>query len=160
MVVLAAAVAALIAPTTAMASVCGDKVLDDWWDNGRIDRVYAVQCYRDAIDSIPADLRDYANVEEVITRALQAQLNGSGPDEPADPDAPTTGERTADPGPSGGDDPAEVIDNVDASSPSSIPIPLLLLAAMSILLLGAGGLGYLSRRRNAEAVDDTPPDDV
>jgi hypothetical protein len=160
MVVLAAAVAALIAPTTAMASVCGDKVLDDWWDNGRIDRVYAVQCYRDAIDSIPADLRDYANVEEVITRALQAQLNGSGPDEPSDPDAPTTGERTADPGPSGGDDPAEVIDNVDASSPSSIPIPLLLLAAMSILLLGAGGLGYLSRRRNAEAVDDTPPDDV
>jgi hypothetical protein len=158
MVVLAA-VAALIAPTTAMASVCGDKVLDDWWDNGRIDRVYAVQCYRDAIDSIPADLRDYANVEEVITRALQAQLNGSGPDEPSDPGAPTTGERTADPGPSGGDDPAEVVDNVDASSPSSIPIPLLLLAAMSILLLGAGGLGYLSRRRNAEAVDDTPPDD-
>ena len=158
MVVLAG-IAALIAPSTAMASACGDKVLDDWWDNGRIDRVYAVQCYRDAIDSIPADLRDYANVEEVITRALQAQLNGSGPGGPSDPDEPTTGERTADPGLGEGDDPAEVVDNVDASSPSSIPIPLLLLAAMSILLLGAGGLGYLSRRRNAEAVDDTPPDD-
>jgi hypothetical protein len=157
--VLLAAVAALIAPSTAMASACGDRVLDDWWDNGRIDRVYPHQCYRDAIDSIPADLRDYANVEEVITRALQAQLNGSGPDEPSDPDAPVTGDRTADPAPSGGDDPAEVIDTVDTSSPSSIPIPLLLLAAMSVLLLGAGGLGYLSRRRNAEAVDDTPPDD-
>jgi hypothetical protein len=157
MVVLAA-VAGLIAPSTAMASVCGDKVLDDWWDNGRIDRVYAIQCYRDAIDSIPADLRDYANVEEVINRALQAALNGDDGG-PSDPDVPQTGERPADPGPSGGDDPAEVIDNVDASSPSSIPIPLLLLAAMSILLLGAGGLGYLSRRRNAEAVDDTPPDD-
>ena len=72
MVVLAG-IAALIAPSTAMASACGDKVLDDWWDNGRIDRVYAIQCYRDAIDSIPADLRDYANVEEVITRALQAR---------------------------------------------------------------------------------------
>ena len=150
-----AAAAALIAPSTAMASACGDRVLNDWWDNGRIDRVYPTQCYRDAIDSIPADLLDYANVEEVITRALQAQLNGNGPD---GPDDPTTDGRVADPSPNG-EDPGEVLDNADASSPSSIPIPLLLLAAMSILLLGAGGLGYLSRRRNAEALDDTPPDD-
>lgn len=153
-----AAAAALIAPSTAMASACGDRVLNDWWDNGRIDRVYPHQCYGDAIDSIPADLRDYANVEEVITRALQAQLNGNGPDGPSDPDELTTDGRNADPSPDG-DDPGEVLDNADASSPSSIPIPLLLLAAMSILLLGAGGLGYLSRRRNAETVDDTPPDD-
>jgi hypothetical protein len=161
-VVLTAAVA-LIAPSTASASACGDKVLNDWWDNNRIDRVYPVQCYRDAIDSIPADLRDYANVEEVITRALNQVLNGDGPSGPSDPDEPGASEtppvdRTADPSP-GGEDPAEVLDNVDSSSPSSIPVPLLLLAAMSILLLGAGGLGYLSRRRNAEALDETPPDD-
>ena len=140
----------LIAPSPATATACGDAVLDDWWDNGRIDQVYDRQCYRDAIDSIPADLLDYANVEEVITRALNA-LNGGGPSEPS-----TDSPRNADSNP---DDPAEVLDNADASSPSSIPIPLLLLAAMSILLLGAGGLGYLSRRRNAEATDDVPADD-
>ena len=140
-----------------MASACGDKVLDDWWDNGRIDRVYDTQCYHDAIASIPNDLRDYANVEEVITRALQASLNGSD-------DEPTTGgpNKPADP-PGGSDGPSEALDDVDtASSPSSIPIPLILLAAMSTLLLGAGGLGYLSRRRNAEVLnelDDVPPDD-
>jgi hypothetical protein len=160
-----AAAAALISPSTAMASACGDRVLEDWWDNGRIDRQYAIQCYRDAIDSIPGDLRDYANVEEVVTRALQARLNEDDPSGPPTPaEQPPTDGRTpgepADPTPSGGEDPAEVLDDVDvSSSPSSIPIPLLLLAAMSILLLGAGGLGYLSRRRNAEALDDTPPDD-
>ena len=147
-----------------MASACGDKVLADWYDNGRIDRQYPIQCYRDAIDSIPADLLDYANVEEVVTRALQARLNGDGPSGPSTPAEQPSEEgrepgEPADPTPSGGEDPAEVLDDVNTSSPSSIPIPLLLLAAMSILLLGAGGLGYLSRRRSAEAVDDTPPDD-
>ncbi len=162
-IVMLAAAAALIAPSTAMASACGDRVLNDWWDNGRIDRQYPIQCYRDAIDSIPADLRDYANVEEVITRALQVAISGEG-DGPSDPDATPTDGRTpgepAEPTPAGNDDPGEVLGDADtASSPSSIPIPLLLLAAMSILLLGAGGLGYLSRRRNAEALDDTPRDD-
>lgn len=161
-VVLAAAAAALIAPSSAMASACGDAVLDDWWDNGRIDRVYEIECYTDAIDSIPNDLRDYANVEEVITRALQAALTGNGPGGPSDPEEEPTPNRPAD-GPGGNDEPSEAAGAVDTtSSPSSIPIPLLLLAAMSILLLGAGGLGYLSRRRNAEAVDgpgDAPPDD-
>ena len=157
--VLAIAVVTLIAPSSATATACGDRVLDDWWDNGRIDRVHDRQCYRDAIDAIPADLRDYANVEEVITRALNALDGGSGP---SDPDAPSTDSpRPADSNP-GDEDSAEALDNVNASSPSSIPIPLLLLAAMSILLLGAGGLGYLSRRRNAEALDevgDVPPED-
>jgi hypothetical protein len=159
-VVLAAAAAALIAPSSAMASACGDAVLDDWWDNGRIDRVYEIQCYRDAIDSIPNDLRDYANVEEVITRALNNLMNG--PSDPGEQPTDETPNRPAD-GLGGNDEPGEVAGEVDTtSSPSSIPIPLLLLAAMSILLLGAGGLGYLSRRRNAEALDgpgDAPPDD-
>jgi hypothetical protein len=164
-VLLAAAAAALLAPSTATASACGDAVLDDWWDNGRIDRLYPTQCYQDAIDSIPSDLRDYANVEEVITRALQAALNGNGPGGPSDPDEQPTGSpnKPADPDVGGNDKPSEALDDVDAaSSPSSIPIPLLLLAAMSTLLLGAGGLGYLSRRRNGEALDepgDVPPDD-
>ena len=157
-IVVLAAAAALIAPSTAMASACGDKILDDWWDNGRIDRVYDAQCYRDAIDSIPNDLRDYANVEEVITRALNNLMNGSGG--PSDPDEqPTDGTPTRPTDGPGG----QALGDVDtASSPSSIPIPLILLAAMSTLLLGAGGLGYLSRRRNAEVLNelgDVPPDD-
>ena len=55
------------------ATPCGKKVLADWFDNGRIDRLYPLNCYEEAIDAIPDDLRDYADAEDVITRALQAR---------------------------------------------------------------------------------------
>ena len=69
------AVAALaVASPASAATECGKKVLADWYDNGRIDRLYPLNCYEEAIDAIPADLRPYADAEEVITRALQAAL--------------------------------------------------------------------------------------
>ena len=67
---------ALSLPGTAAASACGDKVLDDWYDNGRIDRLYPRHCYEDAIDAIPNDIKDYVDAEEVISRALQFSLRG------------------------------------------------------------------------------------
>ncbi len=98
---LAASLFMLVLPATAMASPCGDKVLADWFDNGRIDRLYPAHCYEDAIDAIPRDLRDYANAEEVILRALQASLRGEldpggpdpSPDDPRDPGQPSGSER-------------------------------------------------------------------
>jgi hypothetical protein len=157
--VLACAAVALTATGTATASACGDKILADWWDNGRIDRQYPVNCYHEAIDSIPNDIRDYANVEDVISRALQAAMRGEGPGGPSDPGGDP---RQPDPDP-GGDD-AEVVSDVNTDAPSSIPIPLLLLGAMSVALVGAGGLGYLARRRGALAdggeATDAPPDDA
>jgi hypothetical protein len=158
--VVASAVVALALPGTASATPCGDKVLADWFDNGRIDRLYPLHCYEEAIDAIPDDLRDYANAEEIISRALQAAVSGNlapgGPDptpgDSGDPSSPGSGG----PGdPSGGG--SEATPEVDTSGPSSIPIPLLVLGGMSIALLAAGGLGYLSRRRNAGGPDD--PDD-
>jgi hypothetical protein len=141
-------VAALAFSGTAAASLCGDKVLNDWFDNGRVDRLYDLHCYEDAIDAIPRDIRDYADAEEVITRALQGALNGEivpgGPDPSADDVGPGD--------PSGGQ--TEATPDVDTSAASSVPIPLLVLGGMSLALLAAGGLGYLSRRRNA-----TPPDE-
>ena len=53
----------------------------------------------------------------------------------------------------------QVAPDVDTSSSSSVPIPLLVLGGMSILLLAAGGLGYLSRRRHAAHADDPGGDD-
>jgi hypothetical protein len=159
-VVAATVLVALAVPRTAMASVCGDKVLADWFDNGRIDRLYQAHCYEEAIDSIPADLRDYANAEEIISRALQASLRGElddgGPD-------PTPGDDSAPPGtpPGAPTDPTdpntEAAPEVDTTGISSVPIPLLVLGGMSIALLAAGGLGYVSRRRAAANGDDGPP---
>jgi hypothetical protein len=148
------------------ATACGDKVLADWFDNGRIDRLYPLHCYEDAIDAIPDDLRDYADAEEVISRALQSALRGQlapggrdpTPGDSADDPSGTPGSSGNSGGPS---DPtgsgSEALPEVDTSAPSSLPIPLLVLGGMSIALLAAGGLGYLSRRRAAG--DDTPGDD-
>ncbi len=166
----AAAVVALTLPGTAMATPCGDAVLADWFDNGRIDRLYQAHCYEEAIDDIPDDLRDYANAEEIIGRALQASLRGEldegGPDptpdngSPSGPGTPTPGGPgdPADPDPT--DPGSEATPEVDTAGISSVPIPLLVLGGMSIALLGAGGLGYLSRRRAAHTDGGAPgPDD-
>jgi hypothetical protein len=167
--VLASAFVALALSTPADAAaktVCGDKVLADWFDNGRIDRLYPLHCYEDAIDAIPDDLRDYADAEEVISRALQSALRGQLAPGGRDPSPGSSDGGTTPGGPGGPDDPngagtggGQVASpEVDTSAPSSIPIPLLVLGGMSVALLAAGGLGYLSRRRQA-AHDDLPPDD-
>jgi hypothetical protein len=162
------AVAALstAAPASA-ATACGKKVLADWFDNGRIDRLYPLNCYEEAIDAIPDDLRDYADAEDVITRALQAALRGElapgGRDPTPGDDDPTASGGSGGDGSGGtgnGDNPQAAPD-VDTSGPSSIPIPLLVLGGMSLALLAAGGLGYLSRRRAAANGDETDgPDDL
>jgi hypothetical protein len=162
----AVAVAALaVASPASAATPCGKKVLADWFDNGRIDRLYPLNCYEEGIDAIPSDLRDYADAEEIITRALQAALNGNlapgGPDpspedESPDPDGGSGGK--SDPGDPGGSGTPEAAPGVDTSSPSSVPIPLLVLGGMSLALLAAGGLGYLSRRRQAVNGDDSGHD--
>ncbi len=167
LVLCAGVLASLVLAAPAVASACGDKVLQDWYDNGRIDRLYDAHCYEDAIDAIPTDLGPYVDAEEVITRALQASLSGklapggvdptpgdSG-DDPRVPGGPSTGDPN-DPTGGGG---SEVTD-VDSSSASSIPIPLLVLGGMSIALLAAGGLGYLSRRRQATVDPTDGPDDL
>jgi hypothetical protein len=149
--VLASAFVALALPATAMATPCGDKVLADWFDNGRIDRLYDLHCYEDAIDAIPNDLRDYANAEEIISRALQAAVSGEldagGPDPSPGNGGPTSpGGSGGSPG-SGSGDGSSASPDVDTTGLSSVPIPLIILAAMSLALLAAGGVGYLRRRQ-------------
>ena len=162
--VLSAVVALASATPVSAATPCGKKVLADWFDNGRIDRLYPLNCYEEAIDAIPDDLRDYADAEDVITRALQAALRGElapgGPDpSPGDDDPSASGGGGADDGGGGNSDSPQAAPGVDTSGPSSVPIPLLVLGGMSLALLAAGGLGYLSRRRAATA-DAGPPDDL
>lgn len=167
---LALALSGLAALSTASpagaATECGKKVLADWFDNGRIDRLYPLNCYEEAIDAIPDDLRDYADAEDVITRALQAALRGElapgGVDPtPNDNDPGSNGGSNGSGGEPGGDGDSgsnpQAAPDVDTSGPSSVPIPLLVLGGMSLALLAAGGLGYLSRRRNAANAD--APDD-
>ena len=52
--------------------------IDDWYDDGRVDRTYDLHCYDDAIDALPPDVRQYSSAQEDIERALQARMRGEG----------------------------------------------------------------------------------
>jgi hypothetical protein len=162
LVLVLAALAGLTFTGTAAAkgTKCGEQIVADWFDNGRIDRLYPLHCYEEAIDAIPQDIRDYADAADVINRALQAALNGKLDEGGPDP-TPGKGTRTIPKGNSGGNDGGgngnqangngtpQASGEIDTSGPSSVPIPLIVLGGISLALLAAGGYGYLSRRRRA-----------
>jgi hypothetical protein len=152
-----------------LATKCGQQVLADWYDNGRIDKLYPLNCYEEAIDEIPSDIGPYVDAEDVITRALQGALHGTLPNSGGcDPSADGSPDDCANlpgggtnpgndgqnPGNDGSGPQAQETPDVNTSSPSSVPIPLLVLGGMSLLLLAAGSLGYLSRRRQAAHADE------
>ena len=178
LVLVLSAVASLsFASAAGAATKCGQKVLADWYDNGRIDRLYPLNCYEEAIDAIPDDIGPYVDAEDVITRALQGamrnELDPGGCDPTADGSADDcTGQgggkggngngKNGNDGSNGnGDpDPGQVAPAIDTSAPSSVPVPLLVLGGLSLALLAAGGLGYVSRRRQAAHADDVGSDDT
>jgi hypothetical protein len=49
---------------------CGERVLRDWSDDGRIEGTFAPHCYREAIAQLPADVRVYSTAQDDITQAL------------------------------------------------------------------------------------------
>jgi hypothetical protein len=119
------------------APTCESQVLRDWSRDGRIDRVYQLPCYEDAIDVLPTDLRDYSDAEDVIERALASAMRQGLGDTAMQDRKPVA--RT----------------DRDAAS-----ILLAALGGMALALLAAGGLGYLSRRRRPTHVDDLGDDDT
>ncbi len=70
--------AALVAAGSAQASTCADRLLTDWRD-GRIDGTYPVACYREALATLPEDVRVYSSARDDITRALQDRLETRAP---------------------------------------------------------------------------------
>jgi hypothetical protein len=75
LVALAVALVAMLAATGSgqAASGCAARVIDDWRD-GRIEGVYPVACYREALADLPEDLRIYSSAQTDITRALQNRV--------------------------------------------------------------------------------------
>ena len=55
---------------------CARKIVNDWYGDGKVDKIYEVHCYREAIRSLPVDVRDYSNAEEDILRALAYAKKG------------------------------------------------------------------------------------
>jgi len=147
------------------ATPCWKALLNDWYD-GRIDNTYALHCYSEALTHLPSDVQTYSSAHDDILRALQnakADLKKSGTKITPDTLVPPSGKPTTKPTsggtttptttsePPGRDRPGgglpSAVDKVNHSSPSSVPLPLIVLGALALLLVAAGGVGILAKRR-------------
>jgi hypothetical protein len=148
----------------AKAKTCAEQIVADWYGDGRVDKIFPLPCYQEAIRSLPVDVLDYSNAKEDILRALayaRKDKPDPGPSGGSNPGSgTTTGGGPTGTGPDGnsGDpgDETSASDAVDTSGPSSLPIPLLILGGLALLLLAAGGVGYLSRRAQARREGGPP----
>jgi hypothetical protein len=149
-----AAAAALPSSAAAAGKPCWEQVIDDWLDNGTIDGQYKAACYQQALKHVPEDLRDYSN----ITDAISAALNGSVPTGSGNGTTKSGGGNGSGNGSSNAEKPrtplavpaeslySRGIDSLGTTKASSIPVPLLVLAGLGTLLLAsAAGLAVHKR---------------
>lgn len=172
---LALSLVAAVAHPAAAATPCWKVLLNDWYD-GRIDHTYPVACYDAALHHLPTDVQEYSSAHEDIERALldvkardrragrtdtAATLVPAAPaptttdaDPPASP-SPAPTERVSStfptstsplPGNRRNTGLAHLVDRIDPASPTSLPVPLLVLGGLAILLVAAGGVGVVLRR--------------
>ncbi|HEX3687350.1 MAG TPA: hypothetical protein VHU60_07175 [Gaiellaceae bacterium] len=150
-----AAAAAMPSSAAASGKPCWEQVIDDWLDNGTIDGRYKAACYQQALKHVPEDLRDYSNITDAISAALSDSLHGSGSGSTTDGTGSGSGSGNDNSNP---DKPRTVqaappqsiydkgITSLGTTKASSIPIPLLVLAALgTLLLVSAGGLAAHKR---------------
>jgi hypothetical protein len=166
-IVAAALFAAVVhASPAAAATPCWKALLNDWYD-GRIDHIYAVHCYRDALNHLPADVQTYSSAHDDILRALQSAIAKEqkagqtvGPNSlvtppkststtPTGSTATTTTTAASEPGNQNGKGLSGLANDLNPSSASSLPLPLLVLGALAILLVAAGGAGLIAKRVQA-----------
>jgi hypothetical protein len=162
--------AGVAAPAAAKGQPCWERVINDWLDNGTIDHRYKAVCYQQALKHVPEDLRDYSNISDAISAALQNALtgkNGPGSGGSGSGDAGGVGGGDSAGGPAGKNRELQAaptpnqsyyrraINNLGSTSADSLPIPLLVLAGLgTALLLTAGGL---ATRKRLKARAPKPP---
>jgi hypothetical protein len=189
LVVVATAGVALLAPAGASAATpCWKRLINDWYD-GRIDQPYPVRCYRQAIKNLPEDVKAYSSAREDIRRALLAAFRSNGPMGPnaliQPPRARRSSSGASGPAASGpaagtrGRGESQAVAGAQRSSreseggpfnalfdllapgkADSVPLPLIVLAALAMLLLAAAGAGFLTRRLQMRRVPAAPPSDI
>jgi hypothetical protein len=159
--------AAIQAPRAAAATPCWKLLLTDWYD-GRIDHVYPIHCYTDALKHLPPDVQTYSSAHDDILRALQSAKadlkkegkpvtpntlvpanNGGNPKPPKGGTGTTTTSTDTVPTTTTnepGNQSSNPVSNLNNSGPFSLPLPLLVLGGLAILLVAAGAAGLIAKR--------------
>jgi hypothetical protein len=120
--------AAIVLPTSPAsgASECATAVLRDWSKDGQVAPKYSPPCYEEAIDALPADLRDYTDAEDVITRALSSSVRSRGATEKPLQSSAAEGDRHA-------------------------PLIVVALGLLALAVLAAGAASHVARLRRKSA---------
>jgi hypothetical protein len=143
--VLGAAALALATPASA-AAPCWKQILNEWTDSqqGHVSSTYPLHCYREAIAKVPNDLKQYSSIEEDILAARQQAARGPlrtpqvhNPSSDAAANGPRNGLYH------------EAVGSLSPTNADSMPLPLLILAGLSLILIAAGGAGLVTRRVKA-----------
>jgi hypothetical protein len=174
---LAAGVPAGTAATSASLQAtnnCWLSVINDWLDNNRVDKTYAIPCYTQAIQHLSQfpDVQGYSSAEDDIHSALLAARRqdrggggagnggangGNGPSGPG-------GSNSSGPG-GGATSPSAdthkgftqwLGDRLGPGNAQSVPLPLLVLAGLALLLLLAAAGTWLARRIQARRMTPAP----
>jgi hypothetical protein len=139
-------------PTAAPAvPTCAERVVADWSDDGLIAGSFEIACYREALQILPEDVRIYSSALDDITRAMREALDEQ---EGAATAAPGASRRLSGRGQAAtGEDEAEAVPEAtpalvpdDSSASRSPPLPLLLMAALTLVLVLAGSTSLLAKR--------------
>lgn len=140
---------------------CWRDVINDWVDNNRIDKVYALPCYAEAVQRLNQypDVAGYSSAIDDIRSAQLAAIHsergdgfgggtgfggptGGGPSGGSGGDGSSGGSGGSAAG--GGDD--GFLGVFGASDAQSVPLPLLVLGGLAILLALAALAAWLARR--------------
>lgn len=122
-------------------------MINDWLNDGRIDRVYEDSCYAEALEQLPTDLEEYSSLGDDINLARELALRGAAP-----PGAGGNGSGpTGGPGTEGGSDRDNgIVTNflvwAGGRKADEVPIPLLVLGALATILMASGAAGMVARR--------------
>ena len=130
------------AATASAETPCWRQIQDEWVDLQRISSTYPLHCYREAIAHVPEDLLQYSSFEEdaLAARQLAARRNLRRP--AIVTPRPSTAQQR---------DPDQALftkgfNKLGPDNADSVPLPLLILAGLSLLLIAAGAAGLVSRR--------------
>jgi hypothetical protein len=154
---------------------CWKTLINDWYD-GRIDGTYAIHCYREALQHLPTDVETYSSARDDIRQALQERItqshkpggggsSGTGGAGGTSGGGSGSGSGGGTPGSSGGTNSGgggggssqggskntsgpigDVFNSTKPGSADSVPIPLIVLGGVALLLMVAGGAGFIARR--------------
>jgi hypothetical protein len=142
---------------------CDLAVINDWADNNRVDNIYAIPCYTQALQRLSRypDVEGYSSAADDIRNALLAAIRqdrgtgGSG-----GPGSPSgSGGSGGSNGSGGSGDSGPLTDAIGKGGPSSatsIPLPLIILAALAGLLLFAAAATWIARRIQARRMTPAP----